>query len=88
MRKSCLSLGVWHLIPVKWSGNDGVHRQVRVLMAEADENEDGVIDWREFLPTILPLLKGSRQVDASFFFLRVFIFLAVLCSSICISAGS
>ena len=30
-------------------------------MAEADENEDGAIDWREFLPAILPLLAASRQ---------------------------
>lgn len=57
-------MGGWLLIPIEWSGTDGVHRQVRALMAEADENEDGVIDWREFLPTILPLLRESRQVDA------------------------
>lgn len=32
-------------------------REVRALMAEADENEDGFVDWREFLPALLPLLR-------------------------------
>ena len=33
-------------------------------MAEADEDEDGFVDWAEFLPAFLPLLRTS-QVHAS-----------------------
>lgn len=33
-------------------------------MAEADENEDGFVDWREFLPALLPLLR-DLQVGAT-----------------------
>jgi hypothetical protein len=29
-------------------------------MAEADENEDGCVDWREFLPAFLPLLRSAQ----------------------------
>lgn len=29
-------------------------------MAEADENEDGFVDWREFLPALLPLLRSLQ----------------------------
>ena len=36
------------------------NRQVRALMAEADENEDGCVDWREFLPAFLPLLRSAQ----------------------------
>lgn len=38
-------------------------REVRALMAEADENEDGFVDWREFLPALLPLLRTLQVCD-------------------------
>ena len=29
-------------------------------MAEADEDEDGFVDWAEFLPAFLPLLRTAQ----------------------------
>ena len=35
-------------------------RQVRQILAEADENEDNVIEYKEFLPVMVDILQGIK----------------------------
>ena len=35
-------------------------RQIRLILAEADENEDNVIEYKEFLPVMVDILQGVR----------------------------
>ena len=34
--------------------------QVRQILAEADENEDNVIEYKEFLPVMVDILQGIK----------------------------
>lgn len=46
--------------------------ELRMIIAEADENDDGVIDYREFVPVAIELIqsfKARQEVQAHFTFL-------------------
>lgn len=40
-------------------------RQIREVLSEADENDDGVIDYREFVPLMVDLLQGMRAASTA-----------------------
>lgn len=39
---------------------DPVHRQIRHILAEADENDDDVIQYKEFLPIMIDILQSIK----------------------------
>jgi hypothetical protein len=36
------------------------HRQIREVMCEADENDDGVIEYKEFVPFMVDIIQGMQ----------------------------
>ena len=38
-------------------------KDIRNVMAECDENDDGVIEYREFMPIIVDLIGAARARD-------------------------
>ncbi len=39
------------------------HRQIREVLAEADENDDDVIEYREFVPFMVDILHGMKATE-------------------------
>jgi hypothetical protein len=38
-------------------------RVIRQILAEADENEDNVIEYKEFLPVMIDILQGLKVMQ-------------------------
>lgn len=46
-------------------------KQIRKICAEADENEDGVIEYREFVPIMLDVISALKAAQVSGAFARL-----------------